>query len=241
MHDPLKLAKANAALYAMPGLQEAAKMASIYAEASAKLMRELDRAQLSLTKAMKRAEGLGTFGWTIPMNFTPEGIVWLLDEATTRRAADKAFEDLYFSDGNRGLNHLKDLLVSDDSLKRYRPLLEEISKTLDAKHYRICVPALFSLIEGIAHHNWTPNFYKEKGRRQFFESKLKGMASGSLGYYVWSSIKAFVNTVFKTATNTRPLIVNRHWIMHGRDIPDGTPTDCLRLLIAISTFATFIA
>jgi hypothetical protein len=222
-------------------MQEAAKMAPIYAEASAKLMLDLDRVLFSLTKAMKRAERLGAFGWTIPMNLTPEGIVWLLGQATTGRAADKAFETFYFGDGNRALNHLKDMLVSEDRLKRYRPLLEEISKALDAKYYRICTPALFSLIEGIAYHNWTPKFCNEHGRKQFFERKLKRMPSGSLGYYVWSSIKAFVNAVFKTATNTRPLIVNRQWIMHGRDIPDGTPTDCLRLLIATSTFATFIA
>ena len=175
------------------------------------------------------------------MNITPEGIVWLLGEATTAGAADKAFETLYFSDGNRGLSHLKDLLVSDDRLKRYRPLLEEISKTLDAKYYRICVPALFSLVDGIAYHKWTRKFYEADGRRKFFEQKLGGMPKESLGYYMWSSIRAFVNTVFEKAKSTKPLIVNRHWIMHGRDIHDGNPMDCLRLLIAISTFATFVA
>ena len=43
-----------------------------------------------------------------------------------------------------------------------------------------------------------------------------------------------------SSANAKPMVVNRHWILHGRGIPDGTQTDCLRLLQAIHTFAFLI-
>ena len=128
-------------------------------------------------------------------------------------------------------------MLSTGTLKPYQPLLEEINKAIDTRSYRICVPALFSIIEGVAYHNWARNFYRREGRKEFFERKLKGLQAESLGYYLRCSIRTFVDVIFDTATSKKPLVVNRHWILHGRDIPQGTQTDCLRLLLAVGIFA----
>jgi hypothetical protein len=53
--------------------------------------------------------------------------------------------------------------------------------------------------------------------------------------YFWRSIKAFVDQVFTKAGKSRPPMLNRHWILHGRGISDGTQVDCLRLLQAVRT------
>ena len=53
------------------------------------------------------------------------------------------------------------------------------------------------------------------------------------------SIDSFVKEVFRSISfkDKRPSIINRNWILHGRDIPEWKRVDCIRLFQAIDTFA----
>ncbi len=46
---------------------------------------------------------------------------------------------------------------------------------------------------------------------------------------------AFVEMLYARAGKSKPRQLSRHWVAHGRGLPDARLADCLRLLQAIHT------
>ena len=214
---------------------------AMISERQAAVWNEINRAFAdgirSAEKVLEKAEVLGKFGWALPMHASPRELVWLVERSIDLESANQVFREYYTACGASRYRCLMTELVGDEALEKWRGYLQEIGQAYDQGLYRVCVPALFATLDGIAYYNWTTKFYKSHGRQQFFKSKMNGL--DSFDACIWQSVAAFVKIVFKeaTPTNSEPMIVNRHWILHGRGIPDGTQTDCLRLLQAIHTFA----
>lgn len=55
----------------------------------------------------------------------------------------------------------------------------------------------------------------------------------------WVSVQAFLDVVFlhHPFSASKPPLINRHWICHGRDVPEWGKVDCLRLFQALDTIA----
>jgi hypothetical protein len=190
-----------------------------------------------LEEALRNAESMGKAGWTVPLNADTTDCILLLSEATSAESADLAFINFYTKDDGVHLVELVADLLNLPELKEWKPLLEVIF-ALDAKKYRLVVPALLSNFEGVAHSIWTDQFYHSNGRRAFFDRKLKGFQPGSYDDLQWRALKAFVMELYAQAHDKRPLSLNRHWILHGREPASAKLADCLRLLQAIYTAVT---
>jgi hypothetical protein len=61
--------------------------------------------------------------------------------------------------------------------------------------------------------------------------------------FIWRSIETFFDQLFsyRAFEDPRPDHLNRHWILHGRDIPDWGRADCLRLLQGLETIISVIS
>ena len=78
------------------------------------------------------------------------------------------------------------------------------------------------------------------GVLKLLERTIGGVPPDSFTDYFWKSIEAFSDRVFGSVGKSKPPTLNRHWILHGRGISDGTQVDCLRLLQALRTLARLI-
>jgi hypothetical protein len=183
------------------------------------------------------AEGtvkLGRYGWTFPMVLTSDDLLLIVKRSTDEMSADAAFVEFYTANGGVALQELKELVLSQDELKNWRPLLEEAIFCLENGKYRSCVASLLPIIEGVLSKQvgW------RKDRKAFFAAKLEAVSSELIEHSVWLSLQNFYNELFASSDfddqANRPTRLNRHWILHGRDIPSGELSDCLRLLQAIS-------
>jgi hypothetical protein len=192
-------------------------------------------------EALKQAEILGSFGWTLPMGMTPRQYVWIVEQSSGGlAAADQAFLNYYTADEGSNCKRLMLQLLHNQTLQRWHGCLKEIDTAYEKGLYRVCIPTLLTILDGIAYHNWTTKFYSEDGRRKFLERKVQSARKGDLDEHIWRSVKAFVVTVFQSGVKSEPLVINRHWILHGRSAPNGTQADCLRLLQAVHTFASMV-
>lgn len=205
-----------------------------------KLAQTVTAAQAGIDRTLRGAKSLGAMGWTLPYNASLQDWQSLVIAATDIGAADAAFGAYYDQyDGTARRSLIQDLLSRDD-LADWRPLMEEVAVNVEAGRFRVSVPALLAVFEGIA-HRWTPDFWTRqtrdgrRGRDPFFRAKLSGLAADSFEFFEWSAMEAFVSALYSQAGERKPLMLNRHWILHGRGLPDANSTDCLRILQAIHT------
>jgi hypothetical protein len=203
-------------------------LSSSWLETIRKGFREFD-------EALQNAEALGRLGWTVPLNASLPECVELLRAATTAEDADKAFTHFYSKDGGAHRAELVEDLLSQPDLAEWRDLLGEVAWAIEAAKYRVAVPALLGAFEGAAYVKWTTRFGHESGRTAFFNKKIADLEPGSYDYLTWSAVRAFVEALYKEAKQTKPLLLNRHWVLHGRGPADAELADCVRLLQAIHT------
>lgn len=191
-------------------------------------------------EALANAEAMGRCGWTVPLNADVGECIRLLRAAHDPESADRAFVAFYSDhEGARFAELLVDLLNRPE-LVEWHPLLEEVIFAIDAGKYRVAIPALLCTFEGVAQRAWTKQFDNGPGRAAFFDRKLKGLAPDAFQRPLWSSMKAFVGELYVQARETKPVSLNRHWILHGREPAAGNFADCLRLLQAIHTAVTLV-
>jgi hypothetical protein len=120
---------------------------------------------------------------------------------------------------------------------RWRTLLAECYKSYRVGRYLICIPALITILEGaIALREGAP-FIPDRDREAFFRSRIAACGDDMLSQAFWESVYVFVSCLFQFADfdGTRPPTLNRHWILHGRDIADWRQADALRLFQALDT------
>jgi hypothetical protein len=132
-----------------------------------------------------------------------------------------------------------DLIINDSGLQGCKEFLEEVGLSYDDGRYRVCVVALLPMLDHIAQKTWgAPLSIRGKARESLM--RKIGFLPDSLTNHSWKSIKAFVDRAFEPAGKSRPPTLNRHWILHGPGISDGTQVDCLRLLQALRTLARLV-
>ncbi len=188
--------------------------------------------------AMKNAEDLGSMGWTLPMNASlRECVDLLLEVPNGPEAIDAAFAHFYADNEKESLLLLLADLRQHERLAEFGALLEEVAFGLDHEKYRLVVTALIPMFEGVARRCWDDGFWKGAARNRFFTDKIAASAPDSFDSIVWSATRAFVEELYKKNIDgdPKPLVLNRHWISHGRGPADASLVDALRLLQAIHT------
>ena len=184
------------------------------------------------------ARALGRAGRTVPLWATQ---TVLLEQIlpVSPDGLDPLFESLYAADQGAHDEWLLDSINGDPRLARWRPLITECVASWRNGRYLVVVPALFAVLDGLI---------AVVGGQLRSRSKPIAIVKEWLEYedqprvswLAWVSIEAFVKALFGGAefSEERPPVVNRNWVMKGRDGNVSTRLDCLGLFQAIDTIAS---
>ena len=187
----------------------------------------------------KGAIRLSECGWAIPEWATPREIQEL-GECTDGDIDDFFVVSYLGNNSNQGqLERVSRNLLASIEMEMWRSLLEEIFYCVQNGKYRVCVPALLTILEGFTAHS----LYKRlnTSRRQTNVSVSINRAAfhsdKTVEGVIWRSVVVFLNRLFASFDfeSASPTFINRHWILHGRSDTEWTSADALKLVNALAT------
>jgi hypothetical protein len=194
--------------------------------------------------ALEKAESVGRYGWFIPDDATPGQIVDIIDSITDETSANTAYLSYFTSFDGYHLNTLVKKTLKDPHLAPWNPLLKEALFCLRKKKYRVCIASLLPILDGLCASQFSlPYFYSKNTRRAFLDDRRQWVANNEvIMRYQWMAFIGFFETLFShydfaNPPTTPPLVLNRHLLLHGRDIPQAKLEDCLRLLLALDAIS----
>jgi hypothetical protein len=148
---------------------------------------------------------------------------------------DAAFVEFFSESDGQGYQRLRNAILSNERLEFWHPLLKQCCDAYERQEYLIAVPSLLTVLEGAIAKPGSVPFVGGKDRAKFFAEKIDTSPAESVEQCMWRSANAFVKTLFEgyVFDGPQPAFLNRHWILHGRDMPDWVQADCLRLFQGI--------
>lgn len=194
----------------------------------------------------KSAELLGRRGWTIPMNMTPGEVIGL-SKIQNQNKLDLALQDFYSS--KKEYENIKKDILDNQLIKEWKTLLTSCFENYENGNYLIVIPSLLIIIENLAHVLITPRYQKYMAQntikrkpplRDQYKKVKREIESDRTYIIYYVSIAEFLNCVFKAGNFDKNLnrlsIINRDWVLHGRDYPTNwKQVDALRLFNAVHT------
>ena len=191
----------------------------------------------------KACEQLAQFGWTLPMQLTPGEVIDLAREPIDK--IDAFFVNHYTAEEFAALRRVRRELLSRPGLSAWWSLLDECFEVFESGKHLITVPALISTIEGVVSYAGN-SLHKQNVSGKFLvgicANKAKASSGGEIHALMWRSLEIFVENLFRNAPfdKSRPITINRHWILHGRDSANSTVADSLRLFSALETIDSLL-
>jgi hypothetical protein len=185
------------------------------------------------------AEWLATSGWTIPMWRDPQIVNTL---RTSTGSLDAAFVAYYTRNRSAKLDGVWADLLASDGLRHWRPLLEQSMASYRDRRYAVVIPALLLIVEGAVARGAADFRRPVSSPKPSADRKRKDTPAG-MRRLIWASIDAFVRAVFDRAPfdQSRPAMLNRHWILHGRELRLwARRRECIRLFHALHTISTVV-
>ncbi|QWH42885.1 hypothetical protein EXW53_26795 (plasmid) [Bacillus mycoides] len=188
------------------------------------------------------AEKLGERGWTVPLCMTPGEIV----ECSKTQDIDTAMEK-YFSN-EREYSRMKRDVLNHKLVRNWKVLLKQCFNSFENGNYLVTIPNLFIILEGIARMLISQKFEKNQtANRTSLKNQYKKVSEDlyqedetkdRVYLVAYVSVLGFLNQVFQQGNfdknPTRFSIINRDWVLHGKDNPDNwEKVDALRLFNAI--------
>ena len=177
---------------------------------------------------------LARHGWTIPMNLSAPDLVELAK--CRSEEIDEFFVDYYSKDDFAELRSVRSEFRKRPSLSHWIALLNESFEAFEEGKFLITIPALISVIEGVVSRA-DGVLSKQKVDVKQICARRVGEAKGFVHVAMWRSLRFFCEELFRRAPfdRGRPSLINRHWILHGRDAATWTAADSLRLFNALQT------
>ncbi|KIN34405.1 MULTISPECIES: hypothetical protein [Bacillus] len=177
------------------------------------------------------------YGWTVTDETSIE--FYFSDKliGMNQKEMDRAFVEHLEANDYENLNRIKSCIISTIE-KNVKGLMLQCFKCYEMGLYASIIPTLMILIESeisaIAKSskiNWQllRDFKKESPKLD--EDYLAAVALYSLNRFL-------KNQLYKDSKfyEKRPAIINRHWVLHGRDDPTNwTKADALRLINVLGT------
>lgn len=157
-----------------------------------------------------------------------------LDDNTSQEEIDDYFISYYTSDFNGTMKEilLECIEVLPASLQE---LLKESIWAFEHEKYQICIPALFSIIEGSLVNLANNGERKKIKYKQGIDSTLEGsslnFAALPLISLSWFLDYAFKNSDFEQVDFKE---LNRHWALHGRYLNMFAAKPALQLFSAVA-------
>jgi len=196
----------------------------------------IDFSGLNLEESIRQDfHTMATRGWTIQMSLTPG--IWAGLANQTPEETDEFFVTFYTEDNFAALREVRQELTRRTSLAKWKSLLEECFESLEAGRHLITIPALLSIIEGvIASAGQALTSHRVRLIHICAENAKKSTPS-FMNAEMWNSMALFLEKLFQSAPfdGDKPVFINRHWILHGRDSASWTIADSLRLFNALQT------
>jgi hypothetical protein len=178
------------------------------------------------------SKSLAAYGWTFPIQLSPAEINKLVKISHDRLDVDMFFIQHYSHNPN--LFRMFKSVYSSELYDRWYKLIEQCMKTYRKGLYLITIPALITVIEGaIANLSRT----NRTGIIDLCRERAENIDKSLITRNLWNSFYYFALNLFenKSFDKERPQIINRHWILHGRDSDEWNQADCLRLFQALDT------
>lgn len=197
---------------------------------SARILKEAaaaDRAAEPSVRAMAK------MGWTIPL-WAPTGFTEVVVERVKPAELDEFFVRSYRANRYRVLREMLSRMKKNPALQQWWPLLQQCANVFRQHNYLVVVPSLLLVLEGVL--LFYPGSAKRRARPTSV-SKRRVTQSSWIWTNTWISIDTFLQKVFESRKfhGERPTMINRHWILHGRDETTWSESDCIRLFQAIDT------
>ncbi|ANC77200.1 hypothetical protein ABE65_010450 [Fictibacillus phosphorivorans] len=176
------------------------------------------------------------YGWTLTGEMYMK--LYLNEELLKMKPkdVDQYFLDYYNYNDQEHYKKVKDTLIKKVE-RKWRMLLEECFQLYENNQYKTTIPTLITVIEGQV------SFYSKSGmvggrlvedfKKTVLTDEEKFTAIAGFSLY-----KYFKNSLFKTRDfdQHRLPVINRNWILHGRDDPSKwTKIDFIRLINVIAT------
>lgn len=180
---------------------------------------------------------LAAQGWTTPLWVVPSEMSELLGSGVPDEV-DGRFVEFYERDGGVKRSETMTWLLNRESLAPWRVLLSQVSTAYDRDDFAIAVPSLLAVLEGV--------LMADEGtsvRVRDAASRRVEQSSNAVRKWLWGAVSSFVDEVYRRSDfgGQRPSVINRHWILHGRDSSTWTQADCLRLIQAIEVVTSLFA
>jgi hypothetical protein len=180
---------------------------------------------------------LGELGWTYPVNLTIPNLRELVACKDTEELDTKLVEFYNFSEGEH-FTELCGEILSSDHLIPWRPTLEECVFCHRNGKFNASATCLIAVLEGAITKEHGGRL-KEKRLTSFFEARVKEAGDDHFQAAIWKSMAGFMRKLFESTdfSGAAPTRINRHWILHGKAIPNGSEADSLRLFQALHTIS----
>ncbi|EEK47178.1 hypothetical protein FO497_20510 [Bacillus cereus ATCC 10876] len=207
---------------------------------SMKIFQDIDWTETEKTWK-NAAELLGKKGWTLPLLMDVEDNI-RLSQVEDLRELDKEIVEYHLNE----FQNMKREILTHEFVKEWKELLGQCFDNYEKGNYLIVIPNLFIVIESLAHMVITPKFQKyiTSNKRISLKEKYKKVKpeieKDRTNIIIYISVHEFLKSVFKMGNfdknKNRFSIINRDWVLHGRDNPNNwNEADVLRLFNAIHT------
>ncbi|EOD6260781.1 hypothetical protein ACJZR1_004500 [Vibrio parahaemolyticus] len=183
----------------------------------------------------KELEIGANLGWVLPLNLPYTEYQLLVNTfANSPNALDDKFINYLMDDFQEKIK--EPILTNVINVPSYlRSLLNECFDAFEKGHYQICVPALFSVLEGIlidlCNEGDRSVVRYKRGLDEFIRNnKIQLMV------FPLISISRFIEISFSKSdfNSIDASMLNRHWSQHGRYLRDLTIKPVLQLFNVIS-------
>lgn len=176
---------------------------------------------------------LSDLGWTIPIEMTPAEVSSLLEFKTIQQM-DDFFIEYYESKNLMNFNIMVQDILESSLLYKWRPLIEDCIESYRDEKFAITIPSLILVVEGVIALLSSSNDIRII---KMCKEKMELHEVGSIDRVLWISISRFISNLFtkRKFNEVRLELINRHWILHGRDFTTWNKSDSLRLFNCLNT------
>lgn len=195
-----------------------------------------DFSKLDLMQSVR--DGVRTMaarGWTVQMSLTLGDLEELASKSPEE--SDELFVSFYTEDNFAEFRKVRDELTGRPKLVQWKALLEECFDSFESGRHRIAIPSLLSIIEGVVASAGQALTSQRVRLVEICAENSRKSSDNSITSEMWNSMALFLEKLFQYAPfdGGRPALINRHWILHGRDSATWTVADSLRLFNALQT------
>ncbi len=179
-------------------------------------------------------------GWPLPVFLSiNEVVTWAQDPPDE---LDQKFSDWFSANDGERFDTLASSCLERQILGPWLSLLEECISAYRRCEYRVTVPSLLAILEGILMAE-RGNSTRVVATAKQYRDAAPHEDHDSMLWLIWDAIHAYVSQLFKPAPfeAQRPSVLNRHWILHGRDESGAwNQSDSLRLFLGIETVSLML-